>query len=573
MSPVGPGATYNTTTMTAGPAPSETQSTMGNVHLSVRAGVCTTAWTEVAGTNGSRVEYVTVGAAVAGGDDGQAEAIANINKAVSTGYDALVASHQAWWHTFWQASFLSIPDTKLESFYWIQLYAMASASRSGRPVLDLLGPWYRYTPWGHLWWDLNVQLTYWIQLASNHLDLGQPLVDLIWNDKAQLAANTGQYSADSYGIGGHSSGFDLKRTIGTTEEVNNLTWVIHNLYLQYRYSMDDTMLRNQVFPLLKGAINYDLHVLKMQSDGKLHMPVGWSPEYPAPQPMPDPDSNYELSLIRWGCQTLLDITSRLKINDPLIPQWTSTLADLVPPPTDTNGYTISATVPFALSHRHYSHMFMAFPLYLADPADPANRTLITTSLNWWVSLPSMWVGFSWSGAASISALLGKGDDAQMYLDQLLAMKIQPNTFYEGGGPSMETPLSAGRSVHDMLLSSWGNKIRVFPAVPTAWTEVAFRDLRTEGAFLVSAVRKGGAVQFIRISSLAGEPCTLVTDMPNPGILSGGAGDTIAPGAAGEYTVTMNKGDVVVLTPGGAMVDQTIAPVTPQPGMTNFWGLK
>jgi hypothetical protein len=356
-------------------------------------------------------------------------------------------------------------------------------------------------------------------------------------------------------------------------EVNNLTWALHNYYLQYRYSMDDTMLRDRLFPLLKGAINFDLHELKMQSDGKLHLSVGWSPEYPAPpQPTPDADANYELSLIRWGCQTLLDITKRLQISDPLIPQWQSTLANLLPPPTDSNGYMVSATLPFAVSHRHYSHMFMAFPLYLADPADSATRTLITTSLTQWASLPAAWQGFSYSGAASISALLGKGDDAAMYLDNLLAKKIQPNTLYEESGPVIETPLSAGRSVHDMLLSSWGNKIRVFPAVPAAWTEVAFRDLRTEGAFLVSAVRKGGAVQFIRISSLAGEPCTLVTDMPSPGILSGGPGDTVTAGAAGEYTITMNKGDVVVLTPNGAMADLTIAPVAPQAGMTNFWGL-
>jgi hypothetical protein len=453
----------------------------------------------------------------------------------------------------------------------MQIYKMASGSRPNRPALDLLGPWFRYTGWLHYWWDLNIQLTYWIQLTSNRLELGQPLLDLIDSHKQQLAANTGQYKADSYGIGGHSSGFDLNRAIGNVE-VNNLTWALHNYYLQYRMTMDDAMLRDRLFPLLKGAVNYDLHVLKMQSDGHLHMPVGWSPEYPN-QPSPDPDANYELSLIRWGCQTLLDITKRLQITDPQAQQWQDTLTNLLPPPTDANGYMISATVPFAVGHRHYSHMFMAFPLYVTTPDNAADRQLIETSLSHWMGFNTGLQGFSYSGAASISALLGQGDAASMYLNTLLDKKIQPNTMYEESGPVIETPLSAGASVHDMLLTSWGGKIRVLPGVPAAWTEIAFRDLRAQGAFLVSAVRKGGTLQFIRIQSLAGEPCVVVTDMTNPGIQSGSPGDTVTMSAPGEYTVNMQKGDTVVLTSGGASADTTIAPVAAQAGKTNFWGLK
>ena len=34
-------------------------------------------------------------------------------------------------------------------------------------------------------------------------------------------------------------------------EVGDLTWALHNAYLAYRHSMDDTVLRNTVFPLLR----------------------------------------------------------------------------------------------------------------------------------------------------------------------------------------------------------------------------------------------------------------------------------------------------------------------------------
>ena len=36
----------------------------------------------------------------------------------------------------------------------------------------------------------------------------------------------------------------------------------------------------------------------------------------------------------------------------------------------------------------------------------------------------------------------------------------------------------------MLIQSWGGKIRIFPAVPDAWKDVAYSGLRTEGAFIL-----------------------------------------------------------------------------------------
>ena len=44
--------------------------------------------------------------------------------------------------------------------------------------------------------------------------------------------------------------------------VGCLPWTMHNCWLQYRYSMDDDMLRNKVFPLLKRSICLYLHMLR-----------------------------------------------------------------------------------------------------------------------------------------------------------------------------------------------------------------------------------------------------------------------------------------------------------------------
>lgn len=43
-----------------------------------------------------------------------------------------------------------------------------------------------------------------------------------------------------------------------TPEVGNLTWALHNVWLSYRHTMDESILRDVLFPLPRKAIDYDL---------------------------------------------------------------------------------------------------------------------------------------------------------------------------------------------------------------------------------------------------------------------------------------------------------------------------
>ena len=84
------------------------------------------------------------------------------------------------------------------------------------------------------------------------------------------------------------------------------------------------------------------------------------------------------------------------------------LAQLAPYPTDANGFMIGADVPFAKSHRHYSHLLAVYPLYELTGDTPEERALIEKSLAHWVSFEGALQGYTFTGAASISALLRQG---------------------------------------------------------------------------------------------------------------------------------------------------------------------
>ncbi|MEU5634577.1 glycosyl hydrolase family 95 catalytic domain-containing protein [Streptomyces rishiriensis] len=436
----------------------------------------------------------------------ETDSLRNLRRAKS--YDALRRRHVGWWHALYPKSFVSFPDQRLQSFHWIQLYKVASASRAGGPVMATTGPWLEPTPWPAVWWNLNVQLEYWLIHGFNHPELDS-LASTLRQNQEQLIANVpAAYRSDSSGVGRSSDMFatrDVGRP-GTGAETGDLTWALHNVWLSYRHSMDEGLLRDTVYPVLRRAINYYLHFLTPGSDGRLHLPSTLSPEYPV---VPPQDTNYDLALIRWGCQTLLESAELLGVDDESAPRWRDVLARLTPYPVDADGFMIGADTPYAQSHRHYSHLLMVYPLYLVNWDQPENRELITRSVEHWHALTGAHRGYSYTGAASLYAMTGDGDTAVSYLrkffDPATRYPCQANTHYTEAGPVIETPLSASQSLHDMFCQSWGGVVRVFPAVPSAWADLTLHDFRTQGAFLVSAVRTAGRTRFVRIRSLAGAP--------------------------------------------------------------------
>lgn len=484
-----------------------------------------------------------------------------------------IETHRQWWHDYYPASFISIPDTPLESFYWIQMYKLASATREGLLPIDNQGPWMTSTPWPALWFNMNVQMSYSPVYTANRLEIGNSLVEVLKKQQEQLINNVPEsYRHDSSGIGRCSS-YDLNSPV--SDEVGNLTWLLHNCWRHYRHDMDDGMLRDFLYPLLRRSIGLYLHLLEEGKDGKLHLPPMISPEYGSFKQLKTADTHYDLALLRWGCEVLMYSSNRLDIQDPLYERWADTLDRLIPFPVDETGYMIGRDLRLEFGHRHFSHLLAVFPLHIIGN-DEEEREVILRSLRHWIGMEGDLRGFSFTGAASLAATLGLGDEALGYLQSLLHL-IKPNTMYKEAGPVIETPLAAAESIQDMLLQSWGDRIRIFPAIPTEWKETVFHDLRAEGGFLVSAVRREGRTIFIRIVSRSGEPCRIVTDLTSsPGGYVLEVEGHITPcglQADGSIFLELKAGKEALLYAKNHSEEslQKIAPLPAQPGKCNMYG--
>lgn len=542
-------------------------------------GSYTTAWQSAVAPN-KKTFLISVGYALQNGLS-DSEAFAAIKKAAAQKQDALLNAHRNWWHQYYRQSFITMPDALLESFYWIQQYKIASASRKNKPLIDLMGPWFYPTPWPAYWWNLNIQLTYSSLYTANHLAIASVLPAVINKNVNNLINNAPEkyrYNALALGRAG-GIGMNAPITVTTDTltknnppaelELGDATWVLYYYWLQYRYSMDKHVLAG-LYPILKRSINYYLDVLQKEADGKYHLPYTSSPEYPGGTTR---DCNYDLSLLRWGCQTLIQANSLLGENDPLKAKWQDVLQNLTDYPTNANGLMIGRDVPFSISHRHFSHMLMIYPLHVMNWEQPGSRELIEKSLKHWHSMPAAMQGYSFTGGASIYATMHRGNEARDYLHTLITKFVKPNTMYVESGPVIETPLAAVASIQELYIQSWGNKVRVFPAMPDDWADAAFKNLRTEGAFLVSAVRKNKITQWVSIKAGADGICNIDPNIPGLVKLKSARPIKLVNKGEGLYQIAMKKGETVVLYADAAALKQKITETKTDTKAMNPFGKK
>ncbi|MDF7823548.1 hypothetical protein P4B35_05945 [Pontiellaceae bacterium B12227] len=432
----------------------------------------------------------------------------------------------------------------------------------------------------------GVQLIYWTHLTANRLEAGESLVNNVDKYAANLLKNAPKKWKDSATLGACFP----QDFVADYPFPDMLVWLLHDYWLHCEYAGDRERMRDGLFPVLRQAVNTYRNYLKdnpvESDDGKIHVKYSWSPEY---KPGRGQDINFTLALMRWSCQMLLDLNTEFELSDPLAGEWQDIVDNLVEFQTDENGLRIGKDIPFSKPHRHYSHLLGFYPLAVITPEDEADAKMLRTTLDHWLNVSihgkdtsaggTKVTGYTCTGATSMYAWLGDGETAYQYLDMFIKHPgVAPTTMYAevGYNPVIESPFSYATSMHDMLLQSWGGKIRVFAGAPEKWADVAFKDLRTQGAFLVSAKKKAGLTQFVTVTSEAGSPCTVQTDIPNPGISINGIP---APKEKfqcledGFYRVELKKGETVAFTREPfAKTDFSIQPIPVSAGEQNLFGL-
>ena len=442
--------------------------------------------------------------------DTENEAIADIEAVRNVPMKRVEQSHREWWHRFYSRCYISVGEERYDRFFWMQLYKLGSATRSDGCPIDLMGPWYyNVTPWPAVWWNLNIQLTYSPMCVIGHSELSEPMLRMLDEQVENLKRNVPAECPYPAIAVGRTSSYDCISPVG--KEHGLMLWTLYYYWEYCQYTHNEQRMREGLFPLLKLAVNYYRWLLFEGEDGYLHMPKSHSPEYADAE-----DCNFELALLRWGCERLVEIDRQYAIGDELLPEWERILEKLTPYPQDEKeGMLIGRGVHLTAGHRHYSHLLMFAPLQTLSLNDPVNRDLANRSINHWLGYKGgYYCGYTYSGAASMVTLMGEGERAYGYLNTYFDKFAEFNTLYKESGPCFETPMAVLKSYTEMLLLSRGEEIQVMPAVPDAWPDIHYERLRTQCGCEVSATRRGGLTREVTIRSLYGGTCEVRTGIPS-----------------------------------------------------------
>lgn len=439
--------------------------------------------------------------------------------ALNARYQQLLKGHQAWWSDFWRTSSVRLPDQRIMQHYNLVRYFYGAGSRRGAPPMPLQGVWTadegKLPPWhGDYHHDLNTQLTYWAYLAAGHFEEGLAFLDLMWALKPKhenfarefFGLEKGLVVPGVMALDGAAMGGWFQYTLSPTMGA----WVAQSFYWHWRYGMDPQFLATRAYPYCAGVGEALAGLLRADSQsGRLKLPLSSSPEIHnnSQNAWVKANSNFDLSLLVWLFGVNAEMAQELGLKAEAA-QWTELRAKLDPLAVDgnTEALLVAPGEPLAESHRHPSHLMAIHPLGLVNvESGERDRRIIEASFRELDRLgTSQWTGYSFSWMAAMKARTGRGNESLRFLSDYVNSFTVRNGFHVNGEQTrkglsdlhyrhftLEGNFAAAQAVHEMLLQSWGGRVRIFPAVPSRWREAAFEDLRAEGGFSISAERWRG----------------------------------------------------------------------------------
>lgn len=492
--------------------------------------------------------------------------------ALRRGFAALLAPHTAWWRDFWRTSSVTLPDGPAQRHYNLVQYFYGAASRKGAPPMPLQGVWTAdagtLPPWkGDFHFDLNVQLSYWAYLQAGHFDEGESYLDFMWQlvpvhrrfarrfFATEGIVVPGVMALDGQPLAGWGQ-YSLSPVQGA--------WVAHGFYQHWRYTADRRFLVERAYPYCVLVADGLAALLRPDAGGRLKLPLSSSPEIHdnSLAAWMTPMTNYDLALVRWLFGALAEMADAQRKPDDAA-RWRALLARLDHLAVDerTGALQVSPTELLTASHRHLSHLMAIHPLgTISTDGGAGERRAIAASLDQLESLGTKeWCGYSFAWAAAMEARAGRPEQAWQYLSTYLRAFILRNGFHANGDQTksgysnftyrpftLEGNFAAAQAIHEMLLQSWNGVVRVFPAMPAAWSNASFRDLRAEGGLVVSARRVGARTVTVRIRATRAGKVKVRDPLGGGGVWSrNGAAMRPPDEADGTSTFVLRAGDVLV----------------------------
>ena len=418
-----------------------------------------------------------------------------------------------------------------ELFFQYGRYLLISSSRDRTDALpaNLQGVWNAVDnpPWNsdyHL--NVNLQMNYWPAYMNNLAETAKPMVNYIDDmryygriaakEYAGIESKEGQENGwlvhtQATPFGWTTPGWNYYW--GWSPAAN--AWMMQNVYDYYKFTKDETYLKEKIYPMLKETAkfwNSFLHYDKA-SDRWVSSP-SYSPEHGTITI----GNTFDQSLVWQLFHDYMEAANHLKIDQDLATEVKAKFDKLKPLHINQDGrikeWYEEDSPQFTNEgienhHRHVSHLVGLFPGTLFGKDQPEYLEAARATLNHRGD-----GGTGWSKANKINlwARLLDGNRAHRLLAEQLRSSTLENLWDTHAPFQIDGNFGATSGMAEMLLQSHTGYIAPLPALPDAWKDGQVSGLVARGNFEVSMKWKEKNLETLSfLSNVGGD---LVVDYPN-----------------------------------------------------------
>lgn len=408
-------------------------------------------------------------------------------------------------------------------------YLLVSSSRGDTLPANLQGLWVgkNGSAWSsdyHI--NVNLQMNYWPAFSTNLAECALPLIDYV--DRLR---EPGRVTAEVY-FGVRST--EDKPENGFTANTQTtpfgwtcpgwdfnwgwspaaVPWIIQNVWDYYEYTLDENILRETIYPIMKEQVTFYRQILRQDTEGKWISTPAYSPEHG-----PRTNGNtYEQTLIWQLFTDTIKAGKILKEDEKTLKEWQDVLDNLrAPVEIGTDGQIKewymetaigSVRESDAYNHRHLSHLLGLYPGDLISAETPEWFEAARISLD---SRTDLSTGWAMGQRINAWARLGDGEHAYSLIGLLIRNGIMENLWDTHPPFQIDGNFGYTAGIAEALIQSNMGYISILPALPSVWGTGSVKGLAAQGGYELGIKWSDRTPCEITVLSRSGGLCTIQFD--------------------------------------------------------------